>query len=163
IDKRVGEFRIALSDPSSTSYKQVARDLFGKLIKPLTSSLSGVNRLLLNPDGQLNLLPFAALIDEHGDYVAQDFEITYLTSGRHVLTMRPEPARGAPVVMANPDYGETTSGPPTNLESYRSSELDRSGLAFTPLAGTAGEADALQALLKLDPQEVLTGTNATEE
>jgi len=163
IDKLISEFRIALSDPSNTSYKQVAQDLFGKLVKPLTTSLSGVNRLLLSPDGQLNLLPFAALINDHGGYVTQEFEITYLTSGRDVLTMRPEPARGGPVVMANPDYGQTTSGPPTNLASYRSSELDRSGLVFTPLAGTAGEADALQELLKLDAQEVLTGTNATEE
>jgi hypothetical protein len=36
-------------------------------------------------------------------------------------------------------------------------------LTFTPLAGTAAEAKALQGLLKLDAQEVLTGANATEE
>jgi CHAT domain-containing protein len=36
-------------------------------------------------------------------------------------------------------------------------------LVFTPLAGTADEAKALQGLLKLNAQEVLTGANATEE
>ena len=164
IDKLVSDFRAALSDPASTSYKEVGQKLFAKLIKPLQSSLSGINRLLMSPDGDLNLVPFAALIDEHGEYFAQHSELTYLTSGRDLLTLAaPEPARGTPVVMANPDYGQSTSGPPSNLASYRSSDLDRSGLVFTPLTGTADEANALRGLLKLDAQEVLTGANATEE
>lgn len=164
IDRLIGDFRDAVSDPANTSYRQLAGDLFGKLVKPLQSSLSGVNRLLLSPDGELNLLPFAALIDEHVEYVAQHLEVTYLTSGRDLLTLAaPTPARETPVVMANPDYGQSTSGPPSNLASYRSSDLDRSGLVFTPLAGTAGEANSLQGLLKLDGREVLTGANATEE
>jgi CHAT domain-containing protein len=53
--------------------------------------------------------------------------------------------------------------PASRIGSYRSSDLDRSGLTFTPLAGTAAEAKALQGLLKLDAREVLTGANATEE
>ena len=65
--------------------------------------------------------------------------------------------------MADPAYGQSASGPPPDIGSYRSSDLDRSGLVFTPLAGTAAEAKALQGLLKLDAQEVLTGADATEE
>jgi CHAT domain-containing protein len=109
-------------------------------------------------------VPFAALTNENGEYVAQRFELTYLTSGRDLLSLSaPAPARSSPVVTADPDYGQSTSGPPSNLASYRSSDLDRSGLVFTPLAGTADEAKALQGLLKLNAQEVLTGANATEE
>jgi CHAT domain-containing protein/Tfp pilus assembly protein PilF len=164
IDKLVSDFRTALGDHAGTSYKEVAQELFRKLIKPLQSSLSGINRLLLAPDGALNLVPFAALIDEHGDYVAQRFELTYLTSGRDLLSLAaPAPARGRPVVMADPAYGPSASGPPPDIGAYRSGDLDRSGLVFTPLAGTAAEAKALQGLLKLDAQEVLTGANATEE
>jgi CHAT domain-containing protein/Tfp pilus assembly protein PilF len=165
IDKLVGDFRTALSDPARASYREVAQDLFAKLIKPLLSSLSGMDRLLLSPDGALNLMPVAALMDEHGEYVAQRFDLTYLTSGRDLLALAaPAPARGRPVVMADPDYGPST----TDIGSYRSSDprsidLDRSSLVFRPLAGTAGEAKALQGLLKLDAQEVLTGANATEE
>jgi CHAT domain-containing protein len=163
IDKLVSDFRSALSDPARTAYKGAARKLFGKLIKPLRSSLAGINRVLLSPDGALNLVPFAALIDEHGEYVAQHLELTYLTSGRDLLSLEASaPARGRPVVMADPAYDQSASeGPPRDL--HRSGDLDRSGLVFTPLAGTAGEAKALQGLLKLDAQEVLTGANATEE
>src|SRR5260370_25942171 len=62
IDKLVSDFRATLSDPARTSYNEAAQELFGKLIKPLQSSLSGINQLLLAPDGLLNLVPFAALI-----------------------------------------------------------------------------------------------------
>jgi hypothetical protein len=57
IDKLVSGFRAALGDPASTSYKEVAQQLFGKLIKPLQSSLSGINRLLLSPDGRSTWCP----------------------------------------------------------------------------------------------------------
>jgi hypothetical protein len=84
IDKLVSNFRAVLS--ARTSDKEVAQELFGKLIKPLRPFLSGINRLLLSPDGELNLLPFAALIDEN-EYVAQGFELTYVTSGRDLLNV----------------------------------------------------------------------------
>jgi hypothetical protein len=61
IDKLVGDFRSALSDRARTSYKEVAQQLYEMLFKPLQSSLSGIKRLLLSPDGELNLVPFAAL------------------------------------------------------------------------------------------------------
>ena len=119
-----------------------------------------------SPLGALNLLPFAALVDERGEYLALHFEITYLTSGRDLLRMTAEtPAPGSAVVVANPDYGKSASGEvpvDTGFQPARSEDLDRSGLVFTPLPGTAAEAKALQALLNLDAQNVLTGDRATK-
>jgi len=166
IDTLVAEFRTALSDPKSTYVKEVAEELSGKLIKPLRPHIVQSQRLLLSPDGALNLVPFAALVDENGSYLAQRFEITYLTSGRDLLRMTTEsPPRGSAVVVADPAYGQSTGEVAVvdqSIEPTRSGDLDRSGLVFTPLAGTAAEAKALQVLLKLDAQNVLTGTDATE-
>ena len=166
IEDLVREFRAALSDPANTYFKEVAEELYGKLIKPLQPYLAPSDRLLLSADGVLNLLPFAALVDEHGEYMAQHFEITYLTSGRDLLRMATEsPARGSAVVVANPDYGPSASGgvpADSGLQPARSGDLDRSGLMFTPLPGTAAEATALQSLLKLDAQNMLIGDRATE-
>ena len=165
VEDLVREFRAALSDPANTYFKEVAEELYGKLMKPLQSHLAQSERLLLSPTS-LNLLPFAALVDEHGEYLAQHFEITYLTSGRDLLRMAAESrARGGAVVVADPDYGPSASGGvpvDDNLQPARSGDLDRSGLVFTPLPGTAAEAKALQTLLKLDAQNVLTGDRATE-
>jgi hypothetical protein len=52
----------------------------------------------------------------------------------------PAPARGSPVVMADPVFGQSARGRPR--ADYRSSDLDRTGLVFTPLAGSAAEAKA---------------------
>jgi CHAT domain-containing protein/Tfp pilus assembly protein PilF len=166
IDELVSEFRTALSDPDNTFYKEVAQELFQKLIKPLEPHLPKNTRVLFSPDGALNLIPFAALVDEDGNYLTQRFEITYLTSGRDLLRLAAQSsARSSAVVMADPDYGKSeTAGPPveTGLKLARSADLDRSGLVFTPLEGTAAEAKALQGLLKLDTEHVLMGKNATE-
>ena len=41
-----------------------------------------VRRLRIAPDGMLNLLPFAALQDGHGHYLAERFEISYTGAAR---------------------------------------------------------------------------------
>jgi len=166
IEDSVAECRTALSDAASTYFKEPARELYERLVKPLCPYFGQKERLLLAPDGALNLVPFAALVDEHDEYLIEHFELSYLTSGRDLLRMSAEssPRCGA-VVLANPQYGEAPSGAApvdTDLEPKRSADLDRSGLIFTPLAGTAAEATALQSLLKLDAQDVLTGDRATE-
>jgi CHAT domain-containing protein len=62
--------------------------------------------VLIAPDGALNLVPFAALLDDTGEYVATRFEITYLTSGRDLLRVASEPSsRGSTVVVADRPTG----------------------------------------------------------
>jgi CHAT domain-containing protein/Tfp pilus assembly protein PilF len=166
IEKLVAEFRTALSDPASTYFKDVAEELSEKLVRPLRPYWADSQRLLLSPDGALNLVPFAALVDEHGEYLAQHFELTYFTSGRDLLRMGAEPSpRGSSVILADPNYGTSASKEvPVDNSLYptRSGDLDRSGLVFAPLPGTATEAKLLQSLLHLDEQNLLTGDRATE-
>lgn len=166
VEDLVIELRRALSDPNATYYKDVAQELAGKLIQPLASHLMPGDLLLLSTDAALNLVPFAALVDEHGDYLAQHYEIDYLTSGRDLLRFGSEPApKSGAVVLANPEYGP--SAPPGRLfdagvEPVRSADLDRSGFTFASLPGTGAEAAKIRSLLKLDARHVLTGARATE-
>jgi CHAT domain-containing protein/tetratricopeptide (TPR) repeat protein len=166
IESLVAEYRNALSDPTTTYYKEIAKELSDKLIKPLGPHLVQGERLLLCPDAALNLVPFAALVDEHGDYVLQHFELSYLASGRDLLRMAAEPPPGgSALVLADPSYGLKPSAgsiEESGLQPTRSRDLDRSGLVFTSLPGTAAEAKALRSLLRLDAQNVLTGDRATE-
>jgi CHAT domain-containing protein/Tfp pilus assembly protein PilF len=165
IEDLIAEFRTALGDPMNTYIKDLAHELATKLIQPLHLHLAQDQRLLLSPDGALNLVPFAALVDDHGEYLMQHSELTYLTSGRDLLRMAAEPVRGSPVALANPNFDQKVSMKPTAesvLRPTRSGDLDRSGLVFAPLAGTAAEAKALQSLLRLDAHDVLTGDRATE-
>src|SRR5262249_60056738 len=65
--------------------------------------------LLISPDGDLSLIPFEALVDEHGRYAIERYAITYLTSGRDLLRMQvPRLAKSDPIIVADPAFGEPT-------------------------------------------------------
>ena len=166
IESLVLDFRKSLSEPKSAFVKEIAKELSEKLLGPLRAQLGNTERLLISPDGALNLLPFAALLDDKGEYLAKRFEITYLTSGRDLLRLASaSSSRSSAVVVADPDYGKSASmlaQVDTSIQPQRSNDLDRGGIVFKSLAGTVEEAKALKALLKLNDQNVLIGANATE-
>jgi hypothetical protein len=105
----------------------------------------------VSPDGDLNFIPFEALVDEHGHYLIERYAISYLTSGRDLLRMNHEPIKtGPPVVVANPLFGEPPreSGAPPPMY-------------FAPLGGTAAEASAIATLFP--SATLLTGRLATKD
>src|SRR5215472_8560592 len=165
IEQVIRDFRTGLSDPTSTYVKEVATDLFNQLVKPLHPFLGTVTHLLVSPDGALNLIPFGALRDENGAYLAMRYEITYLTSGRDLVRVGASAIKGYAVVVANPDYGpsgtKVAQAAPA-VQPARSLDLDRGGMTFTPLPGTVEEAQALTPLLKVKAEDLLTQARATE-
>lgn len=66
IDRSVTNFRrtIRLKSGSPMAFKKAARSLDAMLMQPIRKHLGNKQNLLLSPDSQLNLIPFAALIDE---------------------------------------------------------------------------------------------------
>jgi CHAT domain-containing protein/Tfp pilus assembly protein PilF len=166
IEALAQRLRLALGNAASSDVKQHAAKLSDQLLAPLRSHFQGVEHILFSPDGELNLVPMAALVDESNVYLAERFNVSYLTSGRDLLRLAAPAATFADaIVVANPAYGRAsaTTPPGAALQSQRSLDLDRGGLTFRPLAGTALEAQGLQDLLKLDPARVLLQTEATEQ
>ena len=78
--------RLARSD--DVEVKARARAVDERVMRPLRASLGGATRLLISPDGELNLVPFEALVDEGGRYLIERYTTTYLTSGRDLLRMQ---------------------------------------------------------------------------
>jgi len=88
---RVRLARELIEHPSAdASYSAVLqalhRDLLGKVLD--TGALHGVSRLLIVPNGPLTYLPFAALIDEAGQYTLDRFEIAVLPSASALPILR---------------------------------------------------------------------------
>ena len=164
IEHLVNNFRAGLNDPNSTYVKDAAKELSEKLLQSLYPHIAKVEHLLISPDGALNLIPFGALLDEKGQYLAKGHEITYLTSGRDLLRFGIQaPARSGAIVAADPAFGKlTVAQADTSIAPRRAIDMDRGGMQFKPLPGTAKEAQALKALLNLDPKDLLTQGNASE-
>ena len=112
IDQAIEALRQAVRDRTSTDVKAKARTVHDLLMRPLQSTYGNARRLLVSPDGALNLVPFEALVDQHDQFVIERFSISYLTSGRDLLRMQvPREHRSQPVIVADPHYGEPRLSP----------------------------------------------------
>src|SRR6266540_4477285 len=170
IDRAITSWRQALRDPRRTDVKRLARAVDEKVMRPVLSlaqpELGEFRRLLIAPDGMLNLIPFAALVDRQGSYLVERYSISYLMSGRDLLRSPVRwPSEQDAVIVAGPDYGARGDAVVASRQDVRppksaGSNFNLAQIYFPPLKGAADEAWALKAIL---PQAtVLTGEQATE-
>ncbi|HMZ78508.1 MAG TPA: CHAT domain-containing protein [Acidobacteriota bacterium] len=169
IDQAISQWRQVLRLPSSQlnqprnltvvpdqqpvlpSVKEQARLLDRLLMQPVRQLAASCKRFLISPDGALNLIPFDALVDEHGHYLVENYEISFLTSGRDLLRLETSiPPKSKPVVIADPDF--SIGKGPVVFQHYVK--------PLVGLPGTKKEAAAIQAQF---PQAVIeTQAGATE-
>jgi CHAT domain-containing protein len=163
IDGLIDDLRGALRDPARGDVRRLARALDDRVMRPLRAALGDATQMLISPDGELNLVPFEALVDERGRYLIEGYDISYLTSGRDLLRMQvPRLPRSGPVIVADPLFGEpTTHAQSISHATPRPAPPDGlSQIYFAPLAGSAGEARAIKALFP--EATLLSGARATK-
>jgi CHAT domain-containing protein/Tfp pilus assembly protein PilF len=165
IDRAVNHWREALRDPDRNDVKQLARAVDERVMRPVRALLSdyhgATQRLLIAPDGSLNLIPFAALVDERNQYLIERYSISYLTSGRDLLRLHtPETSGGPPLVVANPDFGGFATVASRRSLKHARSPIDPGRIIFQPLPATEDEALAIKELLPAT--SVLRREEATE-
>lgn len=161
VDQAIQSLRQALRDPQRKDAQHLARALDEAVMQPVRALLGDASQLLVSPDGELNLVPFAALVDEQGRYLVQRYSFTYLTSGRDLLRLQStRESKSGPLLIANPTFGEQANLP--TLVAGRNSTSIRSPAEtyFAPLGATENEARSIQSLFP--DATLLTGANATE-
>src|SRR5262249_359582 len=77
LDAAIDAWRQSLRDPRRKDTEQLARAVDERIMRPVRRLTGGANHLLISPDGELNLMPFAALTDENGQHLIQRFSFTY--------------------------------------------------------------------------------------
>ena len=164
IDKAVQEFRTAVVDTTQKAAGiKTGRALDTLLMQPIRQKLGNVRHILLSPDSQLNLIPFAALVDENNRYLVENYTITSLTTGRDLLRLtNHNSSQQPPVVLANPEFDKPGNSDSSQTTSRGAGErsIDLNNLQFSALSGTAAEAQELAPLLPT--ATILTGSQATE-
>lgn len=187
IDADLKLWREALLNENRTDVRQLGRRVDERIMRPVRKLLGSTRRLFISPDGALNLVPFAALVDESNRYLLETYALNYLTSGRDLLRLQVSSNnRPGAVIFANPTYNLTsqpvaacrlpklqrglllgTQDADTLKEgsaaakrdiTYRS--VDFTNICYEQLTGTAEEAVRINAALTRS--RVLTGKHATE-
>jgi CHAT domain-containing protein len=163
----------------AAAWQGASQELYRLAFKPLLATLGSTRHLALSTDGQLSLIPFAALHDGKR-FLVDTFRLGYHTSGKDLLP-RPEslnPAH-AVVVLADPNFDTAPAARtapvlapartlPDDAErspaletffSSRSAEV--ASQPWAPLPGTRQEALAIQRLL---PQaRLMLGAEASKQ
>lgn len=143
IEAQVASLRMTLAR-GLVGASDEARRLDAMVMAPIRMKLGSTRHVFLSPDGDLNLLPFAALVDEQGRYLVESYTFTYLTGGRDLLRLALDTKAQSPaLIVAAPHYGRAGAGDP-----------------FDTLQGVVEEAELLRNLFP--DAFVLTGDAATE-
>lgn len=172
-----------LSKDDGEGWREVSRQLYRELIKPLRDKIyPEIDHLVIVPDEVLHYLPFETLIQDigEGDTVAQqpsdtdnsrflveDYAISYVPSATVLNQLRVEERisstkdRVDSLVLANPFMSEQR-GDVTATASQARALFDDEGLHTSPIPFAATEAEALRRYVG-DESEIYTGTNASEQ
>jgi tetratricopeptide (TPR) repeat protein len=150
INPLIADFSAAVRSSSTpvAQVKEAARALDAVLMAPIRSHLGNQKHLLISPDGPLNLIPFESLVDERDRYLVENFNLTYLTSGRDLLRLQAQSqtqAQQPPLLLADPIFNQPGQTVSQALGNTRS--IDLSQRSFPPLPETKREVEAIARLL----------------
>ena len=147
-----------------------AKQLYAWLLKPIPETAKA-NKVVIAPDGILNLLPFEALRDRQGEYLLKSHVMSYVPSGTILDVLRhakmqpsaPRPFLGlGDVAYENQGgAGRRMPSPDTTRGQILRGMADLSGIQLHDLPQTR---DEVQGIGKMLGQEsvILLGNDATE-
>ncbi len=99
-----------ISRSNTEEYKKAAGDLYNLIWKPVEKYVTGKGLVFIAPDGGLNLVSFAGLVDEKGSYLVEKYPLHYLSSGRDLIRLQD---KGIPserlLALGDPDYNASPS------------------------------------------------------
>jgi CHAT domain-containing protein len=118
------------NEQSAERTAQEALQVLSSKLSPVLAAVSshpGVSRLRISPDGMLNLVPFAALSDSHGDFLIKRFEIGYVGTARDLAapqsTLRPD--LNSMVIAVSPGADATVPSRTLTATAFRADRLER--------------------------------------
>lgn len=142
------QIRYGSNSPAGTdALRTVLQKLQLALWNPLTPALDGATNVFIAPDAALHLVSFATLLNGER-FLAQDFEIRYVTSGRDLLKAASPPAGKLMEIWDDPDFGPASSSLGDRLRRFFGGNRQASRAFFQTalerLPNTADEARGLR-------------------
>lgn len=139
IDTVIKSYRTGIS--AAHPVKTSAQTLYERLWQPLAPYLQNSKTVYLIPDGTLHLLPFKALQDQDGKYLAEKQQLITLSSARDLVLAKENGRTTAAAIFAAPDFGDKNA-PSKNIN--RAVELR--DIYFSELPGTLKEGQQIDQL-----------------
>ena len=158
LEREARQYRSAIVKHKTDS--NLAQSVYKDLLS-FTSNYANANSLILVPDGNLNLLPFAALKTSDGKYLVESKAISVSPSGTVLTLLRNRPRNQ---IAALPYLGVAAWATPANSAKWvlRSGSPDASTRDLAPLPQSRTEVESIRAVLPA-PATLLIGGQATKQ
>jgi len=129
------------------------KSLYFKIFQLIQYYIGKCRKIYISPDGDIALLPFESLPLPDNRYVVEDFEISYIDSGRDILRFQHhQKSKSLPIVIADPNYDLTSESTKSKKKSpHRDMKVGikkEQHCCFPRLEGTRQEGEAVRNLLK---------------
>jgi CHAT domain-containing protein len=120
IEKLVRQYESLVREP--TDEAELSRSLEAlheALWVPVSLVLPNqTKRLIISPDGQLNFISFATLLNRNQQFLTERYDIQYVASGRDLLRETKSVDSQEVVLFANPDFDLPSTGTLTKKITY---------------------------------------------
>ena len=155
---------VSSADPIPESARSKAKSLFAAALRPI-EEISNKSRLIIVPDGALDMVGFDSLVDDKDKYLVRSHTISYAPSATVLQILRNRP------VNTNAHYMTLAFGAPELSSEMTASDarrapvaralLDLSGGKMGQLPSAAGEVREISSELG-GASHVFVGSSATE-
>ena len=151
IDRKVALYQRAVrGEADQSSLPTVLRSLHRHVWEPVERALpEGTKTVIISPDGELNFVSFATLLDSTERFVADKYLVRYVASARDLLRPVAVSAEQRMVIYADPDFTGTPTSQEEKVPRASASQPPLfakrafAGIDLTRLPGTAKESRAL--------------------
>lgn len=150
-------------------YREAAAELRKRIWDPMKAELKNVNLALVVPDLVIGLVPFSSLPDGAGYLVERGPVIHILSSERDLLPGETPQRKAGLLAVGSPSF-EMASAQPPAADALRDAPANCDGFnksSFHALPESLNEVNDLSTSWKRwngnEPEQVLTGDNATRE
>jgi CHAT domain-containing protein len=123
--QRIASAGGALGPSDEQIYRRIAERLRRLIWEPVERYVNERDMVLIAPDGALNMIAFAAMIDSEGRYLVERFPIHYLMSGRDMIRLKGGAEAGEGLLaLGDPDYHAPASSRTQGLNGVQTKEGD---------------------------------------
>lgn len=103
--QNISKLERPLSSKEEKEYAELSTRLYNLLWKPISRLVEKSKLVFISPDGNINLVSFAGLMDKQGEYLVEKYPLQYLSTGRD-LTNKKDRIQSAEGLLAigDPDF-----------------------------------------------------------
>jgi len=154
------------STRNERNYREAALAVRQRIWDPLKNDIGNAHLVLVVADGNINLLPFAALPDGDGFLVEHGPVIHTLSSERDLAPAATGPKKSGLLAIGSPSFQLSENKlPPASVRGASPACDEFTRIQFQPLPGTGVEVSDIDStwrrLNKAEPSQLITGDDAT--